>query len=563
VKVPQSTLSANRVLELLRPKPSRSELEGLLWQSKAELSDWQEDDLVIEVTPDRLDLLSEGGLAAFLEGLLGTRRGPIPLTTATAPPSETSARVEESVRPLRPFLSGAILSAPSGVSLDAGLLAEAIRFQEILHATIGFDRRAASLGIYPIERLTPPFRYALEPLPAVRFVPLDQTEEISASRFFAEHPMAVRYGPLARVGEQCLTLRDARGRVLSVPPVLNSRDAGEVRIGDRALFLESTGTREGRVEESVGLLLLPFVARGWSAQPLRVDYPDRPDSGRSVTTARRLLLLAKTLEEIVGSSLAPEKVAECLGTARLGAVRAPEGWWVDVPPWRPDLQSSVDLAEEVLVARGIGPKDGLLPPSVTRGRRLPETHFRSRVRALLLGLGFAELRTTVLVPDRLAALLDRSGAIALLNPVSELFGRLRDSLQISLLGSLERNLRTGYPQRISDVGPIVVPDSREASGGSTHVHAGIAVASERAGFADAAAVVDYVLSAFGARGVREPATLPGTIPGRAARLRVAGEPVAEMGEIAPAVLAALHLPVPVVWSEIDLTVLWPLVRASE
>jgi phenylalanyl-tRNA synthetase beta subunit len=88
------------------------------------------------------------------------------------------------------------------------------------------------------------------------------------------------------------------------------------------------------------------------------------------------------------------------------------------------------------------------------------------------------------------------------------------------------------------------------------------LASEDAGFADVAALSDYLLSAFDARGVREPVDLPGTIPGRAARLRVAGETVAEMGELHPGVLSAIGVPVPVAWAEVDLSALWPLVRRS-
>ena len=173
------------------------------------------------------------------------------------------------------------------------------------------------------------------------------------------------------------------------------------------------------------------------------------------------------------------------------------------------------------------------------------------------------MRSTVLVPNRLTTLLGRSSAIALVNPVSDLFGRARDSLQVSLLGSLERNVRYPYPQSYSDVGPVVVLDAKESSGAATRWHAGAVFAGERAGFSDAAAWVDYLVGAYGALGVREPAELPGTIPGRAARLRIAGEVVAEMGEIAPAVLSELKIPVAVTWGEVDLTALWPLVRRGE
>ncbi|HLY76470.1 MAG TPA: phenylalanine--tRNA ligase subunit beta, partial [Thermoplasmata archaeon] len=160
-------------------------------------------------------------------------------------------------------------------------------------------------------------------------------------------------------------------------------------------------------------------------------------------------------------------------------------------------------------------------------------------------------------------ILGRTSAIAVVNPVSDLFGRVRDAVQPSLMASLERNVRYSFPQQYSDVGPVVRVDPTDPSGGSTRWHAGAVLAGERAGFADAAAWTDYLLGAFGALGVREPAELAGTIPGRAARLRIAGEVVAEVGEIAPAVLSELTIPVPVAWGEVDLTALWPLVRRGE
>ncbi|MGA7847315.1 MAG: hypothetical protein WCB18_09555, partial [Thermoplasmata archaeon] len=498
--MPQSVLSANRVLELVAQPLERAELEERLFRSKAELADWTEDALTIEVTPDRLDMLSEGGLALFLQGVLGLKKGMPPFAEPPASLDHPVALVDASVSTIRPYLAGALLVPPAGVALDTGLFAEAIRFQEMLHATIGLDRRTASLGLYSWERLKSPLRYTLEPVDGVRFHPLDGPAEVEGSRFFAEHPMAQKYGRLGRSNGECLTLRDADDQLLSLPPILNGRTAGEVQIGDRALLLESTGTRAVRVEEAVGLMLLPFVARGWAVEPLRVEYADHAESGVGWISSRRLPFSASTLQSLTGLSLPDAQVEEFLDQGRLGGTKAPDGWWVEIPPWRPDLQTSVDLTEEILVVRGIAPEEALLPPSATRGRRLAETRFRRTVRRLLLGLGFVELRTTVLVPNRLTLLVGRTSTITVVNPVSDLFGRVRDSLQISLMGSLERNVRYSYPQQYSDVGPVVVPDAHEPSGGATRWHAAAVLASERAGFADAAAWVDYLLGTFGALG---------------------------------------------------------------
>ncbi|HLY76917.1 MAG TPA: hypothetical protein VKT21_03435, partial [Thermoplasmata archaeon] len=339
--MPQSVLSANRVLELLPQPLGRHELEERLFHSKAELADWTEDALTIEVTPDRLDMLSEGGLALFLQGVLGLRKGPAPRAEPSAALDRPSVLVEAGVAPLRPYLVGALLTAPPGVALDAGLFAEAIRFQELLHATLGLDRRAASLGLYAWDRLKPPIRYTVEPIDGVRFHPLDGPAEVEGTHFFSSHPMAARYGHLGRSNGECLTLRDGEDQILSLPPILNGRTAGEVRIGDRAILLESTGTRAVRVEESVGLMLLPFVARGWAVQPLRVEYPDHTDSGIGAISPRRLPFSASTLRDLTGLSLPDGQVEDYLAQARLGGTRAPDGWWVEIPPWRPDLQTSV------------------------------------------------------------------------------------------------------------------------------------------------------------------------------------------------------------------------------
>ncbi len=69
------------------------------------------------------------------------------------------------------------------------------------------------------------------------------------------------------------------------------------------------------------------------------------------------------------------------------------------------------------------------------------------------------------------------------------------------------------------------------------------------------------MRACGAAGVREPVEIAGTIPGRAAVVRLAGEPVAHLGEIHPSVLAETGVPVPVAWAEVDLSALAPLLGA--
>jgi phenylalanyl-tRNA synthetase beta chain len=556
--MPQSLLALARVLEGLDPPPTESELRELLFaRSKAELASVDAGGAHVEVTPDRLDLLSEGGLRQHLEGLLDRRTGlpPLPRHAATSPAA--SIQVHPSVAPLRPAIAAVTVHPPPGGGLEEGLLVEAVRFQELLHATLGLDRRSASLGIYPLVRVRPPVTYRLRPLEEVRFVPLGGEAETDGTRFFAEHPMAARYGALGRQGGECLVLEDEVGAILSLPPVLNARPAGEARVADGALLLESTGTRAARVEEAVGLMMLPFLARGYSVGPVPVAFPDRGETGERLVRVRDVALPRSTVEAIAGHSISEPELRLGFARARLGLRAAPEGYVIEVPPWRPDLLAACDLIEDLLDVRGLDAADRRGPAARTAGRRLPAHRSRRSAAEALLGLGFVPLLTTVLVPDGIVTELGED-AIALRHPVSLELARVRNRLKISLLASLARNTRYPYPQRFSEVGPVVERAAGSECGARTLTHAGFLIASEGTGLAEAAAIVDYLLRREQVRGVREPASLPGTIPGRAARVRLAGEVVAELGEIAPEAFAGHGVPVPVAWGEVDLSALAPL-----
>ena len=560
--MPQAVLSADRLMQCLARPVASEELDGLLFPSKAEVKEWSADRLVIESTPDRIDLLCESGLGACLNGRRGDALGGLPFRTVK-PAAVDAVEVEPGVVPLRPEIAAILLQAPTGQSLTGAMADEAVRFQEVLHATIGQGRVLASLGLYPYDRLQPPIVYGWESVDSVHFVPLDGSTETSARAFLENHPYGLRFGPLGRSGDYCLTLRDHRGSIMSLPPVLNSRGAGEIREGDRAVLIESTGTRLARVEDAVGLLALPFVAAGWSVTSLPRSRNGNRERMSAFAAPRRLSTSLRAISASLGVRIGRDESLSALRTMRLNARTSGGRIVVDVPPWRPDLLGEPDLFEEVALGRGLRPEESSLPPSPTRGRRRDEDRFRRRVQNLLLGLGFTGLHTQVLISATAARQVGGSATLRLLNPVSEEMAFIRDRLLASLLRVLARNVRRGYPQRFAEVGPVIVRDTAAETGGSTRFHAGGFVASETAGFADAAALADALLRAFGALGVREPSTLPGTVPGRAARLRIAGEAVAEMGEIAPALLEEMRVPVPVAWAEVDLTALYPLVRRAE
>lgn len=550
----RAVLSSSRLFSILGRQLSPQELSETLFRTKVELGQVAEGNVEVEANPDRLDLLDEGGLAWEVQGALGTATG-LPYRPEPAPLPHVEVRVNASVSPLRPEIALAVVEAPPAArALEAGDLEELVRFQEMLHATTGRRRVSASLGLYPLERLHPPFHYVMEPAKEVRFVPLGSTAPTGAEEFYATHPMAKEYGALGRRGDLVLTLRDDARAVLSLPPVLNAAGEGELRVGDRKVLLEATGTRAARTREMVGYMLVPFLARGWTVHPVPVHGPSGTDDGRNVVEPRPVPTTPAAISSVLGVRLGAPEVEKALLTNRLG-VRREAGSVVGlVPPWRPDILGSVDLAEEVAIARGFAAFSPVLPPSPSMGRRLPGRIFRESVGRAMLGLGFQELRTQVLLSPASAERFTPPGeALPLRNPISSELSRVRPCLRASLLDALSRNTGNGYPQQVFEIGDVVVRDASADTGTRTEVHLGVAEAGEGAGFARAAGLSEHLFGLLGLKPPREPAESPGSIPGRVARLRIAGETVALLGEVHPSVLSELKLTVPVGWLEVDLT----------
>lgn len=552
--MPRAVLSSSHVFAVLGRELSSQELTDTLFRTKVELSSFVDGKLEVEVNADRLDLLDEGGLAWELQGALGTASG-LPASPEPSPLPRVEAHVNASVAPLRPELAMAVAVAPEGSpGLTEGDLEELVRFQEQLHATTGRRRVSSSLGLYPLDRLRPPFHYAMEPMGQVRFVPLGGAQETGAAEFYDHHPMAAEYGALGRKGDLILTLRDDARAVLSLPPVLNAAGTGEVRAGDRKVLIESTGTRRARTREMVGYMVVPFLARGWKVHPVPVHGPNGTDDGRSLLDPRPVPTSLSSLASVLGTRLTWSEAEKALLSCRLGVRKEGASMVALAPSWRSDLLGSVDVAEEVAIARGYASFAPVLPPSPSMGRRLPERIFRQEVARALLGLGFQELHTSVLISPASVERFSPSGeAIALRNPISSELSRVRPFLRASLLDVLGRNTGSGYPQRIFDLGAVVVRDPTADTGTRTETHLGIAEAGEGTGFARMAGVAERLFDLFGLRPPREPFESPGSIPGRVARLRIAGETVALLGEVHPSVLTELKIAVPVGWLEVDLT----------
>lgn len=166
-------------------------------------------------------------------------------------------------------------------------------------------------------------------------------------------------------------------------------------------------------------------------------------------------------EKLIGAAIAPEKAVgffKRLGFPVIAKTR--NAFLVEVPPWRTDIETHEDLAEEAVRLMGV---DGLraVPPRVALGVAEEDEMVREkeRVRRILSALGADEvyLPSMVAEGDRESAWGE---AVALENPISREFAYLRPSLLSGLSRAAEENLKHFDGVRMFEVGKIFARDKK-------------------------------------------------------------------------------------------------------
>ena len=164
-------------------------------------------------------------------------------------------------------------------------------------------------------------------------------------------------------------------------------------------------------------------------------------------------------ETLGGLAVAPERQRAILTS--LGFEVA-DDWQVTPPTWRPDIDGTADLVEEVIRIEGIDkvapvalPRiEGVARPTATPGQKLER-----RVRRAAAARGLDEAVTWSFVPEEQAAAFG-GGAWTLANPISEELKVMRPSLLPGLLAAAERNERHGAESiRLFEVGRRYLADA--------------------------------------------------------------------------------------------------------
>ncbi|HET8654214.1 MAG TPA: phenylalanine--tRNA ligase subunit beta [Longimicrobiaceae bacterium] len=422
--------------------------------------------LVVDVTPNRPDLLSHVGVAREL-----------------APGGVADVR-------LAPFSPGAPELTLDGAGNEGAVAGVRVRIEDaegcpryaaavVRGVRVGpspewLATRLRAAGLRPINNVVDATNYVLhelgQPVHAFDLARL-AGPEIRVRRAVAGEAIRTLDGVERELGGDSLVIADAE-RPVALAGVMGGEES-EVTEETRDVFIECAlfdprlvrKTARGlglstdasyRFERGVDPALQPAALRRV------VDLIVATADGAAEQVALDLRPRGFAPAEI---SLRPARVARVLGVdvdgAEIAALLAPIGFVsredgdvlrVTVPGWRPDVTREVDLIEEVARRRGYDSfPEELLAYRPSRAREDPFVPVLRRAREVLTRWGFLEARTAAFAsaaPER----------VPLLNPLSAEESQLRASLLPGLLRRVEHNWSHGTRDvRLFEAGTVFAP----------------------------------------------------------------------------------------------------------
>lgn len=555
------------------------ELETALLITKGEIKGYNPDtdEIKLELNDtNRPDLWSAEGIARQLRSKRLGKGDNYRFYTKRpgAPSNNHRVLVDERLEKIRPYIS---CFRVRGVELTEEQLGQVIECQDKLAENLGRKRAVAAIGMSRASAVRFPIHFRAGDPDADSFIPLEMDQPLTLRKILEEHPTGRQYGLIIESYSHFPFLTDSAGKVVSMPPVINCRDLGEVSPSDTDFFIDVTGTDQKVVMLAANIIAADLADRGGRIVPATTIYPYSTPLGREVPAPYDLSEPCRVERPLIGKTLGVElEVSQVrrllieMGHRKVkGVGKGRRTIEVHPQPFRTDLLHPMDVVEDVAISRGYETFEPIMPERFTVGKAAPIEELNHRVREIMVGSGFQESLSPVLTSrDALVRKMRLEGVIEnelveIDNVMSELYSILRNSLLPSLLKVESLSSKATYPHRVFEVGEVAKVVEGDTTETATSVNLAAYIAHPKASFSELHSYLDALFFYLGAEYKVEPASHSTYLKGRAGSVvlvesAAAGRaaspvPVGIIGEIHPEVLERWGITMPTAALEISLT----------
>ncbi|MEK6949444.1 MAG: phenylalanine--tRNA ligase subunit beta [Nanoarchaeota archaeon] len=549
------TIKINRQVfeNLVGKKLPIEKLKDRISMLGTDLEDVNDNEIIVEIFPNRPDMLSVQGFARAFSSFIGVNTG---LREFKVEHSKEKMIVESSVAEVRPYTACAIVK---NLHFDDEKIKEVIDIQEKLHITYGRHRKKAAIGIYPFEKIKTPIRFLAQDPKDIVFQPLESSREMNALEILEEHPAGKAYGHLLQGKKKFPVFRDADNEVLSVPPIINSHKTGKINEKTKEVFIETSGFDFEICKKCLNMIVTSLSDMGGKIYSMDLVYGSKKYVTPSLEP-EEMKVDAAYINKLLGLNLKENEIKKLLEKTGYGY----KDKKVLIPSYRADILHQVDLAEDIAIAYGYENFEALIPNVATIAEEDGFEKFKGKISILLAGSGLIEASTYHLTNKELQCgkMNAEMPLIELANSISSDYNVLRAWVLPSLMEVLGNNKHREYPQKIFTMGTIFKKSGENDTNIAEKQRLAVAIASEKADYTEIRQMIDYIFRSTGVNHEIAEAEHKSFIAGRVSRASVNGKKIAYLGEINPRVLSNWGIEFPVAALELNLVELYDIIKKA-
>ncbi|MBI2152003.1 phenylalanine--tRNA ligase subunit beta [Candidatus Woesearchaeota archaeon] len=495
--MPTITLNKTVFENLVGKKLPLEELKDRISLLGTDLEKIEDEEIVVEIFPNRPDMLSEQGFARAFSSFIGVKTG---LRKYEVKSSGQKVIIDKSVAEVRPYTACAIIKK---LKFDDEKIREIVQIQEKLHITYGRNRKKCAIGIYPLEKITFPVTYKADAPNLIKFRPLEAEREMTALQILSQHKAGREYAPLLEGLDKFPFFIDAKKEILSLPPIINSHQTGKITETTTEVFIECSGFEFLVLSKCMNIIVTALAEMGGEIYSVELDYSD----GKKITpnlTPEKMKLDLNYINKRLGLNLLEKEAVHLLEKMGYGYEKGE----VLIPAYRADILHQVDLVEDVAIAYGYEKFTEEIPNVSTIGEEAPAEKFYRKIREILVGFGLLEVKNYhLMMAEELNQKMNlEREVVALKNAVGEYN---RDKLAVIF-------------------------------------------AHEKTDFTEIRQILDGLMSMLGLEFKVKESVQESFIPGRVGEIYIGEKMVGHIGEIHPQVIINWGLAIPVVGLELDL-----------
>lgn len=525
--------------EKLLGKKIDKEIEEKISLFGTPLETIDEKEIEIEIFPNRPDLIPLQGYIRSFKSFIGK---PQEIKyQIKKPEKDFEVTIDSSVNEVRPYTACAIVKT---LKFDDEKIKEIVELQEKLHLTVGRNRKKVAIGIYPLEKITLPIKYESRSPDQIKFVPLESEREMTGNQILNKHPKGKDFAHLLEGFSKYPIFIDAKNKILSMPPIINSHETGKITQKTSEVFVECSGNNLEILKKTLNIIVTTLAEMGGKIFQMELIYPDK----KLITpelTPEKIKVSLENVNKLIGLELKEkdlEKLLEKMGISYKNKTAI-------VPPWRTDILHEVDIIEDVAIAYGYDKLTPEIPNISTSGEESSSSKLKSKITDILVGLGLIEISSFHLIKQQEAQIAKVKDVIELENSKTE-YKILRPNLLIPALRIMSENKDNDYPQEIFEIGTVFsLDETKETQIKETE---NLIIVLSPANFTKIKQVLEFLSSQTGVKYTLSDFEHPNLIEGRCAKIKINGQEAGFMGEMHPETLRNWSIKMPIAVLEISL-----------